>query len=139
MIAYILHPDDQALREGYGVIRTGPRRYFSMGWSVHLPGYDGLDFGDGPAARFVQRLCLMAHFPIARTHRWFRDRLVHLETFRTAEGVDRFPARYLQEASRGYWVKGAAMRLEDNRRRRIALTLDSTFRMATLQHLPTGS
>lgn len=139
VIAYILHPDYQALREGYGVIRTGPRRYFSMGWSVHLPGYDGLDFGDGPAARFVQRLELMAHFPVARAHRWYRESLAHLETFRTAEDVYRFPARYLPEASRGYWVKGAAMRLEDKRRRRIALTLDSTFRMATLQRFQTSS
>ena len=39
VIAYILHPDYQALEDGYGVMRAGPRRYYSIGWSAHLPGY----------------------------------------------------------------------------------------------------
>ena len=44
VVAYVLHPDYQALEEGYGVMRAGKRRYYSMGWSVHLPGYDGFAF-----------------------------------------------------------------------------------------------
>ena len=35
---------------------------------------------------FVQRLELMAHFPVAREHRWFRESLAHLESFRTEDG-----------------------------------------------------
>lgn len=136
VIAYILHPDYQALDDGYGYMRAGPRRYFSIGWSVHLPGYDGFDF-DGPTAAgtFVQRLELMAHFPIAVRSAWFRHSLDHLENFRTDDGTYRFPAAYLREQSSGYWVTGAYMRLEENRRRRIALTLDSTFRMCKIKRL----
>ncbi len=135
VVAYILHPDYQALEDGYGVMRAGPRRYFSMGWSVHLPGYDSFDFDDGRAGMFVQRLELMAHFPTVPSHRWFRESVAHLESFRQDDGTYRFPSRYLKESSGGYWVSGYYMRLEENRRRREALTLDSTFRMCEIRDL----
>ena len=134
VIAYILHPDYQALEDGYGVMRVGPRRYFSMGWSVHLPGFRGFEFDGGQAGMFVQRLELMAHFPTALEHRWFRESLAHLESFRQSDGTYHFPASYLKESSGGYWVNGAYMRLEENRRRRESLTLDSTFRMCKIKH-----
>ena len=135
VVAYILHPDYQALEDGYGVMRVGPRRYFSMGWSIHLPGYHGFDFDAGQAGMFVQRLELMAHFPAAIKHRWFQESLAHLENFRTDEGPYRFPGRYLKESPAGYWVSGYYMRLEENRRARASLALDSTFRMLLLHKI----
>ena len=135
IVAFILHPAYQALEDGYGVMRAGPRRYFSMGWSVHLPGYGGFDFEGGQAGMFVQRLELMAHFPTAPGHRWFQASLAHLEGFRLDDGTYRFPARYLKESPGGYWVSGAYMRLEQNRRQRESLTLDSTFRVRRIKHL----
>ena len=136
VIAYILHPDYQALREGYGVMRASKRRYYSIGWSVHLPGYGSLEF-DRPIHEhmFVQRLELMAHLSIARQSEWFRDCVQHLERFRTEQGTYRFPGRYLREGASGYWVSGAYMRLEENRRVRRSLELDSTFRMALIDKL----
>jgi hypothetical protein len=136
VIAYILHPDYQALHEGYGYMRSGPRRYWSMGWSVHLPGYDGLTFERAiHTYTFVQRLELMAHFPVARRSRWFLDGMAHLEGFRTEQGTYRFSARYLREQPNGYWVQGAYMRLEESRRVRQSLALDSTFRMLKIKRL----
>jgi hypothetical protein len=135
VVAYILHPDYQALEDGYGVMRAGPRRYFSMGWSIHLPGYYGFDFDAGQAGMFVQRLELMAHFPAAIAHRWFQESLAHLESFRSDEDPYRFPAHYLKESPAGYWVSGAYMRLEENRRTRESLALDSTFRALLLKKL----
>jgi hypothetical protein len=144
IVAYILHPDYQALEEGYGVMRAGKRRYYSMGWSIHLPGY-GSAFGpDGPDPpfdrsihehMFVQRLELMAHFAIARQSTWFQDGVQHLREFQTGQGIYRFPARYLREGRSGYWVTGAYMRLEENRRVRRSLDLDSTFRMRMIDSL----
>ena len=83
----------------------------------------------------VQPLELMAHFPTATRHAWFGNSLSHLESFRQDDGTYRFPARYLKEASGGYWVSGAYMRLEQNRRRRDSLTLESTFRMCKIKQL----
>ena len=136
VVAYILHPDYQALHEGYGYMRTGPRRYWSMGWSVHLPGYNGFEFSRAIHAHmFVQRLELMAHFAVARQSPWFRSSVEHLEGYRTEQGTYRFPARYLREQPSGYWVQGAYMRLEQNRRSRQSLELDSTFRMCKIKRL----
>jgi hypothetical protein len=134
VIAYILHPDYQALEEGYGVMRAGKRRYYSMGWSVHLPGYDRSG-SSLPDYLYVQRVELMAHLRTARGSTWFQDRVQHLRGFRTAEGDYRFPSSYLRESSSGYWVTGAYMRLQENRRVRRALNLDSTFRMCKIERL----
>ncbi|MBN1875622.1 MAG: hypothetical protein JXA33_15460 [Anaerolineae bacterium] len=133
IIAYILHSDYQAFNEGYGVMRVGPRRYFSMGWSVHLPGFSGFDtMSNGQAGYFIQRLELMSHFSVARQHTWFQESLLHLKAFRTGDGTYRFPAYYLKESSSGYWVTGAYMRLEENRRAQQSLNLDSTFRIVNV-------
>jgi hypothetical protein len=139
IIGYILRPGYQALDEGYGVMRDGPRRYYSIGWSVHLPGYDGFEFQRAMhAATLVQRVELMGHFAVARQHPWFQQSVAHLEAYRTDRGTYRFPSAYLCERSSGYYVTGAYMRLEENRRRRIALELDSTFRMLKIKRLMEG-
>jgi hypothetical protein len=144
IIAYILHPDYQALDEGYGVMRTGKRRYWSMGWSIHLPAYGSLDRPEPAFDRaldehmLVQRLELMAHFAIARQSTWFHYGMQHLREFQTDQGTYRFPARYLREGRSGYWVTGAYMRLEENRRARRSLDLDSTFRMCVIDNLARG-
>jgi hypothetical protein len=136
VIAYILHPNYQALDEGYGYMRAGPRRYYSMGWSAHLPGYNGLEFSRAMHAHMlVQRVELMAHFALARQSRWFKDCVAHIEGYRTRQGTYRFPAIYLREQPSGYWVQGAYMRLEQNRRIRRSLELDSTFRMCSIKRL----
>jgi hypothetical protein len=137
VIAYILHPDYQALEEGYGVMRAGKRRYYSMGWSIHLPGYEKSG-SSLPEYMHVQRLELMAHFAVARQSQWFQDCVRHLAEFQTALGTYRFPGRYLREGTSGYWVTGAYMRLEENRRVRRSLELDSTFRMALIDKLARG-
>jgi hypothetical protein len=41
----------------------------------------------------------------------------------------------MPERQSGYWVQGAYMRLEENRRSRRSLELDSTFRMCAIKRL----
>ena len=84
-------------------------------------------------ARVVQRMELMAHFPAARETRAFQDCLAHLEAHRTDRGTYLFPRDYLREQQSGYWVTGAYMALEDNRRSPHAIELESTFRMLTIK------
>ena len=133
IVAYVLHPAYQAFDDGYGVMRDCPRRYYSIGWSVHLPGYGGFDsIPDGRARYFVQRVDMMARFPHAHNYPWFRESLAHLEGFRHTDGTYRFPGRYLRELQQGYWVTGAYTRLEENRRMRTSLTIESTFHMLSI-------
>ncbi|MBN1814643.1 MAG: hypothetical protein JXA14_22575 [Anaerolineae bacterium] len=136
VIDYVLHPDYQAFPEGYGIMKAGKRKYYAIGWSVHLPGYFGFDhLSDWGARRLVQRVVLMAHFPMARAHRWFRESLSHLETYRAEQGTYVFPRPYLREDQSGYWVTGAYMGLEENRRSKQALELESTFWMLKIRRL----
>ena len=138
VVDYVLRPEYQALRPDYGYFYVDGgrrRRCYSMGWGVHLPGYHGFDFRDGMARYFVQRVELMARFPLARSHRWFRESLQHLESHRTERGTYIFPGRYLRELRQGYYVTGAYMGLEEDRRSRRALEIESTLRMLTIKRL----
>ncbi len=74
----------------------------------------------------------MGQFPVARNHPWFVDSLNHLHGFQTESGTYLFPRSYLQEKTSGYWIAGARMGLGENRRKGLALELESTFWMAKL-------
>lgn len=135
VIRYVLAPEYQALAPGYGLLRAGKRTYYAIGWSVDLPGYRGFEPHVLHAGSLVARIELMAHFPIAREHSWFRNGVEHLESFRTEKGTYLFPRQYLQEAPDRYWVSGAHMGLEEDRRLPRTLEIESTFRMLQINRL----
>jgi len=143
IINYILNDRYQRLAPGYGVLRTEDGRYYAIGWSVNLPGYFGAPSDDTsphqvtPETKgaFVQRLVLVGQFPAARGHPWFVNGLQHLQGFQTEQGTYLFPRPYLQEKNNGYWVNGACMGLEEDRKTKLAIELESTFWMVMLQSL----
>jgi hypothetical protein len=132
VIEYVLHPSYQAFPEGYGLMRAGKRKYYAIGWSVHLPRYP-----NSPEKcnenRLIQRLVLMSNFPEARKHPWFTENVARLDDYRTDHGTYMFPRSYLQERPSGYWVTGAYMGLEENRRQKIAIELESSFWMLKIK------
>lgn len=133
VVRYVLDPRYQALRRGYGMIRAGKRHYYVMGWSVHLPGYGGAPVAERNAPIYLQWLDILGRLPVAREHAWFQSGLDFVRGFRTTEGRYRFPRAFLPERASGYWVLGAHMGLEDNRRSEHALEVESTFRALRLQ------
>ncbi len=133
VIDYTLDPRYQEFPDGYGLMKAGKRKYYAIGWSVHLPGYHPEITNRFDDSRFIQRLVLMSHFPTARDHHWFQDSLKHLESYRTKQGTYSFPRSYLQERPSGYWVMGAYMGLEENRRKKIAIEMESTFWMLKIK------
>lgn len=133
VINYILNDQYQRLPDGYGTLIGENRRYYAMGWSVHLPGYFG-NASKGAAVReFVQRLTLMACFPAATQHPWFGESLRHLRRFQTERGTYLFPRPYLEDGGTGYWIAGRRMGLEEKRRATHAIELESTFWMTALK------
>jgi hypothetical protein len=134
VVAYILDPAYQSLPQGYGVVKGDGRRYYSHGWSVHLAGYAG--FGDmgWEQATLVPRLELLARFPAAWSHGYFSAVLAHLDTFRTPQGSWAFPREYLRDRP-GYWVSGYLLGMEEDRRDKKAIQLESTFRMLRIRRL----
>lgn len=135
VVSYILDPRFQTLKDGYGYAWIKERRTcYGWGWSPHLPGYNGFEFEGGKASNLVQRIELMAHFPLARQSQWFQESLKHLEGFKTEQDTYRFPGSYLRE-SEGYYVSGYHMGLGENRRKKAGLEIESTFRMLKIWSL----
>ena len=81
----------------------------------------------------VYRLELMSNVPSARKHPWFQESIERLEQYRTDQDTYIFPRSFLQERPSGYWVTGAYMGLEQNRRKKAALELESTFWMLKIK------
>lgn len=133
VLAYVLHPRYQSFPEGYGLMRAGPRKYYAIGWSVHLPRYQHIEANSYDDSRFIQRLALMSNFQVAREHSWFQESVESLEAYRTARGTYIFPRSFLPERTSGYWVIGAYMGFAENRRKRITLELESTFWMLKIK------
>jgi hypothetical protein len=141
VIRYVLDPRYQTLDDGYGYLREcdGDHvRHYAIGWSAHLPDCSRGRVEGFHRARIVQRMELMAHFRTAWKSETFRSGLAHLEGFRTDRGTYIFPRDYLREQQSGYWVTGAYMALEDNRRSPQAIELESTFRMLAIKRWAGG-
>jgi hypothetical protein len=96
IITYILDPEFQKIRLGYGVLWVKARRiYIACGWSPTLPLFES----DGRLIRLIQfpaleYLDVMSHFKTARKSEWFHDCLNHFEQFKTEKGTYIFPNEY---------------------------------------------
>lgn len=128
IIVYIFNEEYQKFPWGYGAMGDGTGRTWALGWSIHLPGFTGSLTPSLESTLRVQIIKLLIDFQTARRHPWFRESLDHLEQFRTDKGTYLFPRPYLPEKPQGYWVNGAHMALEENRRS--SLEVESTFWMA---------
>lgn len=132
---YILKPEYQRLPDGYGTIVLSKNRALRMGWSVHVPGFFGFQGTQSHLIwkSLVQRVALMANFPLARKHRWFMDSMKYLDSFKTKRGTYILPKRYVTESKSGYWVSGQRMGLGENRRKKLSRELESTFWMLKIK------
>lgn len=133
IIEYVLDERFQALPWGYGLLFfTANKRYYGCGWSPRLPGLHGFEdpLDQGTMVLYVE---LTSHFVEARNSTWFKRCLEHLEAFKTETGTYCFPKNYLQEKKDQGFVCGASMGLGENRRRKNALEIESTFRMLLIK------
>jgi hypothetical protein len=126
IINVILDGRYQRLPLGYGLVFFPPNRYYSMGWSVHLPKFFESGENRVPDSGSLWWAEAMAHFPTAVRSKWFKRITEHLEGFRTADGFWQFPTAYLSESENKYFVGSGHMGLGENRKSKDALKLEST-------------
>ncbi len=128
VINYILSAGyHRTVVDRYGILAAPNGKYYSMGWDAKVPGFFEIDDAVmKKGASLLQRMELMAHFPMVSTNSWFRNALEHLETYRTERGTYSLPKQYLGEKE-GYYVCGMHMGLGENRRQKTANELESTF------------
>lgn len=133
VVAMVLSPDYQSLQPNYGRMRIGDR-FYKIGWSVHLPGFFS-EPSETEMSKLLLTMQMMAPFKSTRESDWFKRMMVLLERYKTDDGTYIFPKTWLPERRSGYWVNGAYMALEDNRKKSIAIECESTFRMLKIRHL----
>lgn len=127
IVNFVLSEAYQNLKPGFGYGFYANKPY-AIGWSCDLPGHFGFSTPDEMSSHFIMRLELMSQFHFAREHEWIGDCIGYLEQFSTSFGIYLFPRNMLCEKG-GYYVSGAHMGLEEIRRDKKALQLESTFRM----------
>ena len=129
IISYIMQPAYQKLHDGYGVVCTAKNRYNVMGWNVWLPGYCNMHIDDLKMSCFVQRVELLSDFGPVESDRWFNGSVESLQRYATRRGTYVFPKQYIKERRNSYFVTGAHMGLGENRRRKSAYEIESTYWM----------
>jgi len=128
IVKFILNPEYQKLRSGYGVVRHQSGRYYAMGWSVHLPAYFEPDVSARDFGRWLLLLKLLGRSKAAEEHISYKRSIEMLNQFKNQDGLISFPRESLPEKRSGCWVLRHRMGLEENRRARKAIICESTFR-----------
>ncbi|MHA2395478.1 MAG: hypothetical protein ACXAC0_02140 [Candidatus Thorarchaeota archaeon] len=131
ILEMILMPEYQSLPWSYGIAKY-EKRYYVLGWAVHLPGYS-----KAPEGRLFAEMLLvldaLAPFVCIRKSPWFRNSMRYLEEFRTEKGSYSFPRTWLPEKKRGYWVGGEYMAFDERKGRSNAIEIESTFRVLSIR------
>ena len=132
ILEMVLTPEYQNLPWSYGLAKYG-KRYYVLGWAVHLPGYS-----NNPEGRLFAEMLLfldtLAPFSCIRKSQWFQNSLKYLEEFRTEDGIYSFPRTWLPEKRRGYWIGGEYMAYDERKGRKNAIEVESTFRVLYIRH-----
>jgi len=137
IVKYILAPEFQKLREGYGLIWVKERHiYHACGWSPTLPLYEieGRPAQSVPYP-IIDYLEFMSNFKIAQKSKWFKDCLRHFEQFKTERGTYIFPMdnkyshkKYIDKA----FLSESNMALKRNERELLKRELVSTMKMVEI-------
>lgn len=133
IIEYIFDDRYQMFYSGYGLMLVPPRKYYSMGWSVHLCRY----FENETFERygFIWQMALMSKFKKARETDWFKNNLEYLITYEE-NGIYDLPDVYLKEEKNKYYVLGFHMGFGEDKRKKLSKKLVST---AWMLRIITGS
>lgn len=135
IVTYVLDPEFQKIREGYGLIWVKDRRiYHSCGWSPTLPLYDieGRPTQSVPYP-ILDYLDFMSHFKIVHKSKWFHDCLIHFEQFKTERGTYIFPKEYMRKKyiEKAFLNEGN-MSLRRNERELLIRELVSSMKMVEI-------
>jgi hypothetical protein len=125
IVAFLSDPRFQSTEGGYGWDKPNYRCYAAG--RVFLACVE--------PQRLLLFLELGAHFKSARKSEWFRQGIATLEEHQTPEGTYRFPSTLIPEKTGTHIYAGSHMGLGENRRTKLALKLESTFRMLLIKKL----
>lgn len=132
ILEMVLTPEYQSLPWSYGIAKYG-KRYYVLGWAVHLPGYS-----KAPEGRLFAELLLvldtLSPFTCIRKSQWFQNSMKYLEEYRTDEGTYSFPRTWLPEKRSGYWIGGEYMAYDERKGKPNVIEIESTFRVLSIRN-----
>lgn len=95
IIAYILAPEFQKIREGYGLLWDKEKRvYRACGWSPTLPLCEDAELSSH-FGHVLDVLLILSKFEAAKKSRWVGNCTDYLKRYRTQRGTYLFPRAYL--------------------------------------------
>ena len=126
IIEYIMDERYQLIEDGYGILRKH-NNYWAMGWDskpTDLSKYHKYN-------SLLLKADLLATFPQVISSKWFAKVMELLQQYVDENGIYHFPNEFLIEKN-SCWILGCHMGLGENRRKKITLELEGTFRMTVL-------
>lgn len=127
IVEYISDYRYQSFDYGYGLIKSQQNKYHFMGWSLHLPLYnEALSTGYFKNG-LIHRMVLLSKFKNANLDTWINRVLNKLKDFQYDEYLYSFSNEYLPEMKNSYFMNGRHTSLNENRRKRIGKTIESTY------------
>lgn len=131
IIEYILDPEFQKIREGYGLLwDKTKRRYYACGWNPTLPLYEDYNRPQHLNNDILNYLNIMSKFRASHKSTWFKYCINYIEQFRTERGTYIFPKEYFH---RKYidkaFLNESDMKLKRTEREFIMRELISTLNM----------
>ena len=135
LAGFILSTEYQErIKPGFGTVKAAPRRYYAMGWSVHVPGWKGA-LSPKDIARLMRLLEIFAHFKAGCASQWFRRSLAWLQRFVEKDGLCWIPKEAFKGGTPSYWVAGGRIALESKPRTYRKRVLEATFRLLLIRKL----
>lgn len=117
----------------YGIALAPTGQYYSMGWSVHLPGYGQILNKDMEISKLLLWADIFSNFTVSTEFELMKGLMNFLENYRTKDGFYSFPKKFIPEEKNGYFVSGKYMGLGENRTQKEACLIESTFRALKLK------
>lgn len=107
--------------------------YYSMGWSIHLPGYGQELTSDLEINKLLLWADIFSNFQASRGFPLFYNLLDFLENYRKPDGYYSFLKKFIPESKQGYFINGKYMNLGEDKLHKEAALIESTFRVLKLK------
>ena len=115
------------IEPGYGILMTPSGRYYSMGWSVHVPCYGQKIIPDDAISRILLWSYILTSICNDKSKQQFSNVIEFLEDYRLDNGFYKLPKEFIPNSKSGYFVMGKNLSVGENRRNIEALMWESTY------------
>lgn len=127
VIKYICSDEYQKFPDGYGLVQTGNKHYFKVGWDIKFP----IQTEVLNATNF-HCVELLSCFENARNQTWYKNNISLIKSYQTSNGEYNLPHSILPQKE-GYWINGDRKYLGENRHSKEGFIQNGTYRVKSIE------